>query len=40
MFGRLMPHEGRFFDHFKDLAELIVQGSRELEALMTTFYDV
>ena len=40
MFGRLMPHEGRFFDHFKDLAELIVQGSRELQALMTTFDDV
>jgi hypothetical protein len=40
MFGRLMPHEGRFFDHFKELAELIVQGSRELEALMTTFDDV
>ena len=40
MFGRLMPHEGRFFDHFKELAELIVQGSRELEALMATFDDV
>ena len=40
MFGRLMPHEGRFFDHFKELAELIVQGSRELQALMTTFDDV
>jgi len=40
MFGRLMPHEGRFFDYFKELAELIVQGSRELEALMTSFDDV
>jgi len=40
MFGRLMPHEGRFFDHFKELAELIVQGARELEALMATFDDV
>jgi hypothetical protein len=40
MFGRLMPHEGRFFDLFKELAELIVQGSRELEALMATFDDV
>lgn len=40
MFGRLMPHEGRFFDHFKELAELIVQGSRELEALMASFDDV
>jgi predicted phosphate transport protein (TIGR00153 family) len=40
MFGRLMPHEGRFFDLFKELAELIVQGSRELEALLATFDDV
>jgi hypothetical protein len=40
MFGRLMPHEGRFFDYFKELAELIVQGSRELEALMASFDDV
>jgi predicted phosphate transport protein (TIGR00153 family) len=40
MFGRLMPHEGRFFDLFKELAELIVQGSRELVALMATFDDV
>jgi predicted phosphate transport protein (TIGR00153 family) len=40
MFGRLMPHEGKFFDHFKELAELIVQGSRELQALMATFSDV
>ena len=40
MFGRLMPHEGRFFDLFKELAELIVQGSRELEALMASFDDV
>lgn len=40
MFGRLMPHEGRFFDLFKELAELTVQGSRELHALMTTFENV
>ena len=40
MFGRLMPHEGRFFDHFKELADLIVQGSRELQALMATFDDI
>ena len=40
MFGRLMPHEGRFFDHFKDLADLIVQGSLELQPLMATFDDV
>jgi len=40
MFGRLMPHEGRFFDHFKELAALIVDGSRELQALMAKFDDV
>ncbi len=40
MFGRLMPHEGRFFDLFKELAELIVQGSRELAALMVSFDDL
>ena len=40
MFSRLMPHEGKFFDHFKELAELIVQGSRELQALMAAFDDV
>jgi len=36
MFGRLMPREGRFFDQFKELAELIVQGSRELVALVAS----
>ena len=36
MFGRLMPHEGRFFDTVKELADLIVQGSRELAALMAS----
>lgn len=35
MFGRLMPKEGRFFELFNEHAELIVQGSRELAALMT-----
>jgi len=40
MFGRLMPYEGKFFGQFKDLAGLIVQGSRELQALMTKFDDV
>jgi predicted phosphate transport protein (TIGR00153 family) len=40
MFGRLMPHEGKFFDHFKELAGLIVDGSRELQALMAKFDDV
>ncbi len=36
MFGRLMPHEGRFFEQFKELAELIVEGSRELVALIAS----
>lgn len=40
MFGRLMPKEGRFFEHFVDLAEHIVRGSRELAELMTNFDDV
>jgi uncharacterized protein len=34
MLGRLLPREGRFFDLFNEHAELIVQGSRELAALM------
>lgn len=40
MFGRLMPTEGRFFEHFVDLAEHILQASRELAELMTNFDDV
>jgi predicted phosphate transport protein (TIGR00153 family) len=40
MFGRLMPQEGRFFDYFKELADLIVQASGELQLLMGTFDDV
>ena len=40
MFGRLMPHEGKFFEYFRELAELIVQGSRELAALMTALDDL
>lgn len=40
MFGRLMPHDGRFFDRFNELADQIVQGSRELAALMSRFEDV
>lgn len=35
MLGRLLPREGRFFDLFNEHAELIVQGSRELAALMS-----
>jgi uncharacterized protein len=40
MFGRLMPHEGRFFDLFNEHAELIVQGSRALAALMSHGDDI
>ena len=40
MFGRLMPHEGRFFENFKELAGLIVEGSRELVALVDAFDDL
>ena len=40
MFGRLMPREGRFFDQFKELAELIVQASRELAALTSSIDDL
>ena len=40
MFGRLLPKEGRFFDLFDEHAELIVEGSRELAALMATGDDL
>ena len=40
MFGRLLPKEGRFFDLFNEHAEQIVQGSRELAALMATGDDL
>ncbi len=40
MFGRLMPHEGRFFDLFNEHAGLIVQGSRALAALMSHGDDI
>ena len=40
MFGRLMPHEGRFFELFNEHAELIVQGSRALAALMNHGDDI
>ena len=40
MFGSFMPKEGRFFDHFADLAENIVHASRELSELMNSFDDV
>jgi len=40
MFGRLMPKEGRFFDLFNEHAEQIVEGSRELAALMASGDDL
>ena len=40
MFGRLMPHEGRFFELFNEHAEQVVQGSRELAALMASGDDL
>src|SRR5688572_30356860 len=35
MFGRFMPREGRFFELFSRHAGEIVQGSRELVAMMS-----
>jgi len=40
MFGRLMPKEGRFFDLFNEHAAEIVEGSRELAALMSSNDDL
>ena len=40
MFGRLMPREGRFFELFNEHADLVVQGSRELAALMASGNDL
>jgi hypothetical protein len=40
MFGRLMPREGNFFELFNAHAERIVEGSRELAAMMTTFNEL
>ena len=40
MFGSLMPKEGKFFEHFVELAEHILQASRELAELMASFDDV
>ncbi len=37
MFGRFMPQEGRFFEFFNEHAQQIVNGSRELLALMSHF---
>lgn len=35
-----MPREGRFFEYFAELAEAILQASRELAELMASFDDV
>ncbi len=35
MFARFMPQEGKFFELFNAHAELIVQGGRELAALVS-----
>ena len=40
MFGRLMPQEGRFFELFNEHATQVVQGSRELAALMANGDDL
>ena len=40
MFGSFMPKEGKFFEHFVDLAEHIVRASKELDELMASFDDV
>ena len=40
MLSRLMPREGNFFELFNAHAERIVEGSRELAAMITTFTEV
>jgi predicted phosphate transport protein (TIGR00153 family) len=40
MLGRLMPREGKFFDLFNAHAERIVEGSRELAAMIGQFNDL
>ena len=40
MLGRLMPREGRFFDLFNAHAERIVEGSRELAAMLGRFEEL
>ena len=35
MFGKLMPKEGKYFDHFNHHAALIVQGGQLLTELIT-----
>ena len=40
MLGRLMPREGKFFDLFNAHAERIVEGSKELAAMIGTFSEL
>jgi predicted phosphate transport protein (TIGR00153 family) len=40
MFGRLMPREGNFFELFNAHAERIVEGSRELSLMLSTFSEL
>jgi len=40
MLGRLMPREGKFFDLFNAHAERIVEGARELAAMIGTFKEL
>jgi uncharacterized protein len=40
MFSRFMPREGKFFEMFNEHAALIVEGSRELAALMASGDDL
>jgi len=40
MFGRLLPKDGKFFDHFNDHADFCIKGAQEMVALMTNFNDL
>jgi uncharacterized protein Yka (UPF0111/DUF47 family) len=40
MLSRLMPHDGTFFQLFNAHADRIVEGARELEAMLSTFADL
>lgn len=40
MFGFLMPREGKFFEHFNQHAEFIVEGAARLASLINGFDDV
>ena len=40
MFGRLLPKDGKFFDHFNEHADFCVRGAQEMVALMTNFDDL